>query len=456
MIPATSPRTTGSMRTASVLAAALCLTAGFAAEERSASAASVTHFLDASALDRSWDDLHERFRRIAATIRSAGSLLESDLGVIRALLRDARAFNDANPDHTRALALELQLARWVGEDQARIGDLYAALSRLTDGDATLAISAFRYRSQNNLMDSSERLEAARDLLARFPGNREILREAVTTFQQALMYSEVIALLEPKDLDPASDAALLLNLAEAHFAEHNFGASLTVARSLAQSSGLGPALQRQVDSVIEDAERYEGYWQEEQALRAAESAADDLPRIVIETSRGPITLELFENEAPNTVANFISLAESDFYAGTRFHRFITNMMIQGGDPESRSGPGIAQGLGGPGYTIADEHGRPESRRHFRDSIAMAKTQLPDTAGSQFYLCHRPLPWLNDRHTVFGRVLEGHDVVRALRQDDEVHAVIVLRKRDHAYEPIVIGRETDVPVIEDPDTETPEGE
>ena len=148
------------------------------------------------------------------------------------------------------------------------------------------------------------------------------------------------------------------------------------------------------------------------------------------------LELFENEAPETVGNFISLVAKGYYDGLTFHRVIAGFMAQGGCP-------VGDGSGGPGYTIYDECNKPEARKHFRGSLSMAKTQAPNSGGSQFFITFRPAPSLNGRHTVFGRVIEGMDVVGRIQrrepdqkdaaEPDTIVKAEVLRKRDHEYLP-----------------------
>lgn len=173
---------------------------------------------------------------------------------------------------------------------------------------------------------------------------------------------------------------------------------------------------------------------EMAKRAAEAKADDLPRVKIETTKGTIIVELFENEAANTVANFISLVEDHFYDGTPFHRVIPQFMAQGGDP-------TGTGTGGPGYAIACECELPGARKHFLGSLSMAHAGK-NTGGSQFFLTFRPTEHLDGRHTVFGRVVEGFDVLPKLQRTegeraggapDSIIKAEVLRKRDHPYDP-----------------------
>jgi len=177
------------------------------------------------------------------------------------------------------------------------------------------------------------------------------------------------------------------------------------------------------------------WPKEKDLRAAEAKADDLPRIELETSKGRIVLELFENQAPNTVANFISLVEKKFYDGLSFHRVLEDFVAQGGDPKG-------DGTGGPGHRIACECYTPEHRLHFLGALSMAHAGR-DSGGSQFFITFRRTENLDGKHTVFGRVIEGLDVLPKLQrrdptspnppEPDKIVSAKVLRKRDHAYEP-----------------------
>jgi cyclophilin family peptidyl-prolyl cis-trans isomerase len=202
------------------------------------------------------------------------------------------------------------------------------------------------------------------------------------------------------------------------------------------------------------ERYQPKWQREQKLRAAEAKADDLPRVKLKTTQGDISVELFENEARNTVANFISLVEKGFYDGTQFHRVLPGFMAQGGDPLSKdpkTDPATI-GNGGPGYTIQDECTLPNHREHFRGSLSMAHTAEPNSGGSQFFICFVPTEQLDGKYTVFGRVIDGLDVLSKLQRidpakekenshglvPDRIEKAEVLRKRDHTYEPKTIGK------------------
>jgi len=140
-----------------------------------------------------------------------------------------------------------------------------------------------------------------------------------------------------------------------------------------------------------------------------------------TSRGTIVAELFDQEVPNTVANFEKLANSEFYDGTRFHRVISNFMVQGGDPYSRDANDPRVGTGGPGYKIKCETDR-NVHRHVAGTLSMAHAGK-DTGGSQFFICHSPQAHLDTVHTVFGQVKDGMDVVNAIRKNDVITSIRV---------------------------------
>lgn len=129
-------------------------------------------------------------------------------------------------------------------------------------------------------------------------------------------------------------------------------------------------------------------------------------VTMKTNLGDIKIELFDNDAPKTVANFVKLVKENFYDGTRFHRVIKNFMIQGGDPNSKDNDWSNDGMGGPGYKFEDEI---NNNKLVRGVLAMANAG-PNTNGSQFFIVTtQATPWLDGKHTAFGRVVEGMDVV-----------------------------------------------
>ena len=151
--------------------------------------------------------------------------------------------------------------------------------------------------------------------------------------------------------------------------------------------------------------------------------EKLPQIQIQTERGNITIEMFEDEVPNTVANMISLIQKGYYNGLNFHRVIPDFMIQGGCP-------LGTGTGGPGYDFDDECA--PNRRHDSAGVLSMANAGPGTNGSQFFITHGPTPHLDGKHTVFGKVTEGQEVVDEIKQGDVMQTVVVLQKRDRVYE------------------------
>ncbi|MDW7731108.1 MAG: peptidylprolyl isomerase [Methanolobus sp.] len=143
----------------------------------------------------------------------------------------------------------------------------------------------------------------------------------------------------------------------------------------------------------------------------------MKKAIIETEKGNITIELFEKDAPKTVANFEKLIKQGFYDGLTFHRVIPNFVIQGGCPKG-------DGTGGPGYSIKCEtKGNP--RKHGKGALSMAHAGK-DTGGSQFFITHSPQPHLDNVHTVFGQVIEGMDVVNKIKPKDVMKKVTIVEE------------------------------
>ncbi|OGH55881.1 MAG: peptidylprolyl isomerase [Candidatus Lindowbacteria bacterium RIFCSPLOWO2_12_FULL_62_27] len=136
--------------------------------------------------------------------------------------------------------------------------------------------------------------------------------------------------------------------------------------------------------------------------------------VLSTTQGDITVELYPNEAPVTVTNFTNLALRGYYNGLTFHRVIKDFMVQGGDP-------TGTGAGGPGYQFQDEF-HPRLKHNTRGILSMANAG-PRTNGSQFFITHKATPWLDGKHSVFGRVVQGQDVVDKITQGDRIQKVTI---------------------------------
>ena len=131
--------------------------------------------------------------------------------------------------------------------------------------------------------------------------------------------------------------------------------------------------------------------------------------VVTTDKGIVVIELYPDAAPIAVENFTKLINQKFYDGLTFHRRVDEFVVQGGCPNG-------DGTGGPGWTIADEYTNPNQRPHLRGTVAMARTQAPNSSGSQFYICFKPQPFLDGNYTTFGSVVQGMDVVDRLQIGD----------------------------------------
>lgn len=352
---------------------------------------------DTSAADKAFEPLRTMMDNLATSLSNTGGVREQDHKGLRYLRDRAAEFSRQFPADSRGLAIELQISMWLKEDDL-VDDLFGRLAAAKPDDANIPISHAQYALNHN------------------------------------RFAKAIEVLKSRSFDPSKNAQAFVYLSDALIAEHEFVEASDALKMIPKDVlEKDPFIKVQVDEKLKQRENYAAEWDKEQAVRSAETAANDLPQAVIKTARGEITLELFENQAPNTVANFISLAEKGFYNGTKFHRVIPNFMAQGGDPNSKDGATGVPGQGDPGYYIPDEIEREDHRKHFNDSIAMAKTAAPNTGGCQFYLTVTPTIHLNGIHTVFGRVLVGKDVVRSLQGNDVIESITITRKREHPYVP-----------------------
>ena len=144
---------------------------------------------------------------------------------------------------------------------------------------------------------------------------------------------------------------------------------------------------------------------------------------IVTAKGDVMVKLFPEETPLTVGNFANLAQRGYYDGLKFHRVIADFMIQGGDPSGT-------GSGGPGYKFKDEFS-PKLRHDSSGILSMANSG-PGTNGSQFFITHKATPWLNDRHSVFGKVISGQDVVNAIAKNDVMKTITISGDTSQLFE------------------------
>lgn len=161
---------------------------------------------------------------------------------------------------------------------------------------------------------------------------------------------------------------------------------------------------------------------------SDSLSKEGPTALMKTNKGDVKIQLFQKATPETVGNFIKLAEQNFYDGTQFHRVIPDFMIQGGDPTTKEQPDnfAIHGTGGPGYTFPDEF---SDHKNVRGRLSMANSG-PNTNGSQFFIITaEATPWLDGRHAVFGEVIEGMDVIDSI-------SGVKTNDNDHPLEPVII--------------------
>jgi len=303
-------------------------------------------------------------------------------------------------------------------------------------------------------DGGDAEEVYSELAGRYPNSPEIAIAWIKFLDSANRFSEGIAEIEERKASAPLSSALSELYADLLFADNRFEEAVIALDSIDSAElSTDPTFSTRVASKRTRYQNEADLWETELVIRESEEINGDLPTAQILTSKGPITLELFEDHAPNTVANFISLAETGYYDGTRFHRVLPKFMAQGGDPNSREGSDAQAGTGGPGYTIRDEHTGEDIRKHFAGSLSMAKTGAPDTGGSQFFLTHLPTPHLDGRHTVFGRITSGLDTARLLEIDDDIVTIIISNKRDHEYVPEKIGESPKASISKENETKKP---
>lgn len=353
----------------------------------------------ATSVETAFEPLQKSFSNVALMFRERGKILPEDMNYVRSLRERVSAFNAENPGFRRGLVVELQLAQWLKEDD-RIAPLFEKLHELSSNKDQVIQAWSKY------LTAERRWSEAADAFAK------------------------------AQIDPAKSPKLAADYSAALFAAGRFQESLDVLNSIP-----GDILKREqllaasISTVRGARESYPALWEAEKALRESEAVADDLPHVELNTTRGTFVVELFENNAPNTVANFINLAEKGLYDACRFHR-VEDSLIQGGDPNTKPNASGVPGTGGPGYRIPDEHLREGARNHFAGSLAMAHTGIPDSAGSQFYITVLPMAEFNGKYTVFGRVISGMDVVMKIQRNDVIESARVMRKRERDYRPQTI--------------------
>jgi cyclophilin family peptidyl-prolyl cis-trans isomerase len=351
------------------------------------------------------NDNERRFRELSEYIRTRGELdaaTRTDLARVATAL-DADLADDALPraSAVRLLAVRAQAASLLDDGEA-MESAFTRLAALAGRSDAVVLAWARERLAFADFEGAESLLAGHG----FGPNRRI--DADIARAQALT-----------GLSRFQDAQAVLN-------------AIPAQRSAQQMTTI--ALLSKRINLLDD------IWNTEIVLMARDMRRNDLPLVEFVTAKGTIVLELFEDDALNTVGNFIEHVERGTYDGTRFHRVLRGFGVQGGDPDTASGG--AGGTGTGGWTIPDEPARGERRALLSGRVLMAAqpedatAQKPraNSAGCQFMILLDHAEQLGESHAPFGRVAEGLETVRRLGPDDAILSARVLRKRDRAYQGI----------------------
>jgi cyclophilin family peptidyl-prolyl cis-trans isomerase len=317
----------------------------------------------------------------------------------------------------------LELAYYIADNNDRIG---------------LASQFEEERARGKQLESELIQAAIRCLVSRPDANADLksfLTWAATFFFNTQQYEDALAIAQLLIENHVESRTVYDTAARSAFACQEFTLAERYLKTLTKGQGdIEP-----FGSRLRSIPYYLKEWERECQLRQSEALADDLPRVLLRTNRGEVELELFENEAPNTVSNFVSLVEAGFYDGLTFHIVEPSVGAQSGCP-------AGTGEGGPGYAIHCECYAPQRRIHFRGSLSMVHHGR-NTGGSQFSLLSQPMRGRDGTHTVFGRVVRGLEVLAKLQprgrdpfsqniKPDRIIEAKVLRKRDHPYRPQMI--------------------
>lgn len=354
----------------------------------------------------------QRYREMSAYVRSRRTIDEAmrkDLqDLARRLDEDIAAPTSTLEMVQRLCPARVQVAIWLGDDDA----MHAAFAKLT---AVLPAS------------DAAALAWARESVGSGDFDRAIDVLAARTFAPDRMIDVEI-----------TRALALLGL-------HRFEEAQAVLNGIAPQ-GRSPQQQSLISSISERLTRLKALWYAEQNQILKDQALPEslgLPVVEFVTSKGPVEIELFEDQAPNTVGNFIEHVERGTYAGTTFHRRLRGLGVQGGDPATAGGDAGGRSTGG--WTVPDEADRPDRRGMFVGRVILAKqpnpadgtTTLPNSGGCQFFFLFTPSEQMDGQFTAFGRVVEGWETVRRLGPEDSILSAQVVRKRAHDYKGVRLG-------------------
>ncbi len=267
------------------------------------------------------------------------------------------------------------------------------------------------------------------MLEAHPGDLDLTVATARGFRHANRFAEARRMLEHID-PPLSEAGHVYLWSDTCYADHDFtkAAALLESIDLAPLETTRPGLHRRLKFMVPVRQQALEAWPDEVALRATEAARGDNPLARMSIGGREVTVELFENSAPNTVASFIAATDLGVLDGQEAGQVHTGFRtIMGGRADD-------DGL--PHWTIPDEHETIDSRPIVAGSLVAYRTSKPASGDTEFFVLHFPAPHLNGLRTTFGRVLTGLDVIREMQQGDAIDAIEIIRRREHPYDPIVL--------------------
>jgi len=345
--------------------------------------------------------LRNEYRQLSEYLRKRNGLSDEDRREAARLGARTLAALEANPTDPALVAMAVQLATW-SESEADLDAAYArALAIRADNDVALS------QWLTSLVRRGQAERALDEAASRIPDLMAMPRSATS-------------------------------VAEAYLALNRFDEASAMLAALGESASRRELAIRTKPMLLRLAE-LETRWAKEYAQRFRDAERGDNPTVVLTTSRGPITLELFEEQAPATVGAFVEFVEGGLYDGTRFHRFVPGVGLFGGDPNTKPGATGRAGTGTAGFRLPDESRRSDRRDAFGGSVVMLKTPDPNRPGRMqengascsFAILIEPAEHLNDEFTVVGRVVDGLDLLGEVRAGDELLAARVLAKRGRDY-------------------------
>jgi cyclophilin family peptidyl-prolyl cis-trans isomerase len=344
----------------------------------------------------------QRFRDLSTRVRAQKAIDETLRAELRSLCEvleaDLAAPTTARDVALRLLAARAQCAIWL-EDNAAIDAAFSRLSAMNPSSEATTIAWARELNAMAQFERAAQLIQSREFNTRMTDAKIAWGEALT------------------GLHRFDEAQAALNTAP---------------------GGRSPAQQKAISDGTYRTQTLRGMFEKELIAMDRDQTRGDLPLVQLMTSQGPIEIELFEEQAPNSVGNFIEHVEAGHYDGTTFHRILRGLGVQGGDPATAEGAAGGKSTGG--WTIPDECDREDRRAPLAGRLIMAKqapatgareVPAPHSAGSQFVMLVTPMEELDGKYTVFGRVTDGFEIVRSLTAEDTIASARVVRKREHEY-------------------------